>query len=138
MVEQEILQALQHSVGAAVAASSTPTLPVGYVDVTQPDPNDQKWLELIYIPNNGSDQFWGDEKQYQGIFRMILHWPIDGGGAYGPMQVLQSIAGHYTKSMQLENGVKITSNPDLTGVIAAPPELLFPCTLRYTRFAPAA
>lgn len=137
MIEQQILEALQHSVTAAVAASTMPSLPVAYIGITFEPPADQKYIELIHIPNNPASRYWSDDKDYQGIFRIIIHWPIDGAGIYAPMRILQSIVNGYSKDMILENGVKITSNPDLTGVIEVAPELLLPCSLRYTRYSAA-
>lgn len=136
MIEQEILQQLQQSVIAAVKASNVPAMPVKLVDVTFTPPDNQQFIEIIHIPNNPADRFWGDEKSYQGIFRIVLHWQIDASGAYPPMRVLESIASYYSKNMWL-GIVKITSNPDLTGVIETAPDLLFPCTLRYAAFAGA-
>lgn len=128
-----VLEALQKGVIAAVAASDTPDLPVKYLGRNWVPPNDQKWLELVFIPNNRSGDFWGDEKNYRGLFRMILHWPNDDDGAYVPIRALKSIAGYFTKGLTLQN-VTIYETPDLSGVLEAGAENLYPASLRYQCF----
>jgi len=133
MNDREILQALQTATTAAVAASIMPALPVAYVDITFKVPIDQKYLECVFIPNNNGGDFWGEEKNYRGIYRLILHWPIDGKGPYAPMDLLASIAAYFEKGKLLQ-GVQIYEKPDLTGVLREGGESLFPATLRYQSF----
>lgn len=132
MKEREILQTLQQAVTAAVAVSVVPGFPVKYIGRSWVVPDDQKWLELVFIPSSGND-FWGDERNYRGIFRLILHWPNDDRGAYGPMDVLTSIAGYFTKGLFLQK-VQIYETPALTGVLENGAEMLYPATLRYQSF----
>jgi hypothetical protein len=127
-----ILATLQDAVAAAMAASTTPTLPVKYIGRSWVVPDDQKWLELVFIPNNTSD-FWGNEKNYRGMFRMVLHWPNDDEGAYPPMAVLKSIASYFTKDRHLQS-VQIYETPNLGGVLEDGPETLYPASLRYQSF----
>lgn len=134
MIEREILQTLQQATITAVAMSIMPALPIMYTDITFEIPNDQKYLEIVHIPNNGDDAFWGDEQNYQGIYRLLLHWPIDGAGAYPPLDVAASIAGYFTKTLWLGK-VKISGVPKLTGLIASPPENLYPISVRYSAFS---
>lgn len=141
MIESKILTALQKGVMAAVAASSTPALPVKYVGRAQKAPNDGKWLELIFIPNNIENEFWDSGKTYRGILRMILHWPMNDAGAYLSMEVLQSIVAGLSKGTVLKDdpssptvNVKITDNPNLLNVLEEPPELLLPASIRYLVF----
>lgn len=133
MDDGAILSALQKGVTAAVAASTMPALPVSYIGLTFNTPANQKWLEIVWIPNNRLGDFWGDQKNYQGIFRLVLHWPKDGGGAYAPIAVLASIAGYFTKG-KLLSGVQITEPPDLTGALAEDEEFLYPASLRYVSY----
>ena len=133
MIEDAILSSLQKAVIAAVAASSLPSLPVKYIGRSWVVPSDQKWLELVFIPNNSED-CWGDEQTHTGMFRMILHWPNDDAGAYGPLAVIKSIAGYFSKGTRLQN-VQIYAKPSLTGLIENSSENLFPVSLRYTSFA---
>lgn len=133
MYDQAILQILQTATIAAVEASITPTLPVKFVGLTFIVPDDQKYLELVFIPNNRSGGYWGDEKDYRGLFRLILHWRNDGEGAYPAMAALASICSYFGKGTYLQN-VKISDNPDLTGVLEQGSEILYPASVRYQCF----
>lgn len=137
MKEREILQALQTATIAAVAASTMPTLPIKVLGRTFNQPNNGRYLEIVHIPNNVGGEFWGDGKTYRGLFRLILHWGLDDAGVYQPMNVMASIASHFTKDSIFQNGdvsVKIYEEPDLTGVIEVAPETLYPVTIRYMSF----
>lgn len=132
MIEDDILSALQKGVIAAVAASITPALPVKYIGRTWTIPDDQKWLELVFIPNNSED-CWGDEQTHMGMFRFILHWPNQDAGAYEPLRVIRSIASYFVKGQRLQN-VQIYAKPALTGLVEDGSEMLFPASLRYITF----
>lgn len=141
--ERYILEALQQAVTAAVAASDMPSLAtdgVKYVTVaTFNIPASQKYLECVYLPNNSSNQYWGNERTYRGAFRLLLHWPINGGGAYTPMEILASIASYFAKGSKFSNApayVKIYDNPDFGGMIVNGQEVIFPVTLLYENFQP--
>jgi hypothetical protein len=129
MIESAIVRSLQKAIMAAVAASIVPSLPVKYIGRSFASPNDNKWLELVFIPNNGPDMFWQGQ-QYSGMFRMILHWPNDDLGAYSPLDTIASIAGYFYKGMSLPS-VTISSNPTLTSVLEQGSENLWPASLRY-------
>lgn len=133
MDEEAILRALQGGVTAAVAASTTPDLPVSYVNVRFDKPLDGKWLELVWLPNNIQGDLWGDEKNYRGILRLILHWPNDGDGVYRPLVLLGSIADYFPNG-RLLSGVQIVGRVDLTGVIMDDHEMLLPVSLRYQSY----
>lgn len=136
MFDRIILQTLQQATTAAIEASITPLLPVKYVAVPFTVPNDQKWLETVHIPNNRNNDHWNDEKNYAGMFRLILHWPVNSSGAYGPIDTLASICAYFTKDRQLTNGVHITVAPDFNGVLEQPSANLFPASMRYSCFRP--
>ncbi len=127
-----ILAALQDGVAAAVLASTASTLPVKYIGRSWVVPNDQKWLELVFIPNNTND-FWGNEQNYRGMFRMVLHWPNDDAGSQGPLAVLKSIAGYFSKDRLLQM-VQIYETPKLSGILEMGQETLYPCGFRYHCF----
>lgn len=140
MVEREILQALQTATITAVEASTMNELPIKMLGRSFSPPNDQKYLEVVHIPNNIGGQYWGNEKTYRGLFRLILHWPNNDAGVYDPMNVLASIASHFGKDTILRNGsvsVKILENPNLTGVIESGQETIFPLSMRYQCFRAA-
>lgn len=132
MSEAAILRTLQQGVIAAVAASTMPTLPVAYVGLNLDVPNNQKWLEVIYIPNNIQGDLWGQDKNYRGIMRLILHWPKDGTSAYAPLGLMQSIAGYFWKG-RLLSGVQIYAT-DLTGIVEEDDDRLFPVSIRYQSY----
>ena len=137
MVEAEILEALQKATTAAVAASTLPELPVKYKGRVFTIPSDDRWLEIVYIPNNINGEFWSSGKTYRGLYRLLLHWNIDDTGVYDPLRVIASIAGYFPIGAIFQSGgvrVKVYQEPDLTGVIEAPPDQLFPVTIRYETF----
>jgi hypothetical protein len=130
--DRSILSALQDATEAAVLASIKPDLPVKYLGRSWTPPNDQKWLEVIFIPNNPSD-FWGNEQTYMGMYRLILHWPNDDSGAYEPIDVLASVAGYFSKDRRLQN-VSICETPAFGGVLEEGAENLYPASMRYQSF----
>lgn len=138
--EKAILEALQKGVIAAVAASTLPTAAVKYVGRNFTKPSDGKWLEVIYIPNNITGEFWGTEKTHQGLLRLILHWPMVDRGAYDAMTLVETIAGYFTKGLSLTDvgntvRVRITDKPNLLGMIEEAPEMILPISIRYQFFS---
>lgn len=137
MIEQEILERLQKATIAAVASSILPTLPIKHVGRTFTIPDDGKYLEIVYIPNNVKNEFWSDGKTYRGLFRLILHWGLDNAGAYPAMRAIASVSAYFAKGAIFQTEavrVKVYEAPDLTGVIEVAPEMLFPVTIRYECF----
>lgn len=139
MKETEILQALQTAAIAAVAASIMPALAIKPLGRTFNPVADQPYLEIVHIPNNLDNEFWGKEKTYRGLFRLLFHWPLLDEGAYPALQVISSVSGYFGKGEVFTSGgvsVKVYDEPDLTGVIEAPPNMLYPVTVRYMSFQP--
>lgn len=134
MSDSAILRTLQTATIHAVAASQIPTLPIAFVDVSFVPPVDQKYLEIVFIPNNPGNEFWGNERNYMGLYRLILHWPKNGAGAYKPMDVLHSIGAYFSKDRLLDGGLKVADNPSFTGSLVMPGEILYPLGFRYQRF----
>lgn len=137
MVDRQILEALQKGTTQAVLESSTPGLPVKYLGITFDPPNDQRYLECVFVPNNIPNQFWGRERTYQGVFRLLMHWDIDGMGYYPPMNALASIANYFNKERVLvRDGVRVgfTNEPDFGSVIEHGHELIFPASIAYRSF----
>ena len=131
--EESILRALQAGVTAAVAASTVPTLPVSYVGVGFTVPDDQKWLEIVWLPNNVQGDLWGNEKTYRGILRIILHWPNNGAGPYGPLGLIGSISDYFYKGRMLAD-VQIYEKPDLINLLQDGDDTLYPVSLRYISY----
>ena len=139
MSEALVIRAFQNGVKAAVAASSTPDLPIKMKGRTFTPPNDQKYVEVVFIPNNQDGEFWGSEKTYQGIFRLILHWPNDDQGIYTPIERIESVASYFTKDVKLSVGdfaLTIYEEPKLLGDIEAGTETLYPVSMSYRSFRP--
>lgn len=133
MIEREILQTLQEAVTAAVDASTEPDLPVKYVKRTFTVPSDQRYLEIVHIPNNPDQGFWNEEKRYAGVLRLILHWDLQDSAPYEAMDLIASIASYFTKDLRLGK-VKVADVPNLLSVLEAPPEIMLPVSIRYTAF----
>jgi len=140
MSERYVLEALQKAVIAAVAASTSPTLAIKMVGRTINPPSSGQWLEVIHIPNN-ADRTWGDERLYQGLLTLLLHWPIDDKGAYAPMDLIGSIGSYFTKGRKLSDTgnnvqVVVVNNPDFMGVEEQAPEVWYPLSIRYRCYKP--
>lgn len=136
MKERYVLEALQKTVITAVAPTS---LPVKYVGRIFSIPSDDKWVEVVYIPNNVEDEFWGNSKTYRGLMRLILHWPLDDQGAYPALTIAKQITDGFTKGLKVadlgENvAVTITENPNVGGILEQAPEILIPITVKYSYF----
>lgn len=134
-IERSILQALQQKVIAAVATSTMPTLPIKFVDVSFTIPNNQKWLEVIFIPNNAADITWGDEELNRGIMRLILHWPNNGAGAYAPLNLMASIAATFTKSERIAGLLQILNKPKTMTTVQQGSENWYPVSVEYSVFS---
>lgn len=135
-MERFVLEALQKAVIAAVAPTS---IPVKYVGRTFTVDSTDKWVEVVYIPNNVENQYRGDSKTYRGMMRLVLHWPIDDSGIYPALDIASQISDGFAKGSKLadlgENVVvTITENPNIQGVLEVAPELLIPITIRYNYF----
>ena len=138
--EDEILSALQQGVTAAVEQSDAPDLPVKYLLVSSGDntqwqgvPGDQKWLELVWLPNNPRNAFLGQEENHRGILRMILHWPSSGGGVYAPIELFKSITRYFTNGTLL-SGTQIVGKPVPTGIVEDGDDVLFPVSIYYQSY----
>ena len=131
--ESLMISALQKGVVAAVAQSNEPTLPVKYLLKSFAVPQSQKWLEVIWIPNNVQGMFRGQETQHRGILRLVLHWPKDGSAVYAPVQLLASITEYFTNG-RLLSGVQIYGKPMPTGVVEDGDDTLFPVSIYYQSF----
>lgn len=139
MTDKLVIQTLQTETLAAIAASDLPTLPVKMLGRTFTIPNDSKYLEVVLITNNPNDEFWGDEKIYQGIFRLVLHWQNDDKGVYDPMDVAQSVTDYFTKFKIFRTGgfgVKIVQDPKFDGFLEAGHEMLYTVSMTYRSFKP--
>lgn len=131
--EADILDALQGGVIAAVAQSDDPDLPVKYLLTSFTQPADDKWLELVWLPNNERGAFRGDEMNHRGILRLILHWPNESGDVYEPVNLMASITRYFTNGLLL-SGVQVYSKPIPTGMVENGADVLFPVSIYYQSY----
>lgn len=145
-LEPSVYKALQKGVIAAVAASDYPSLPIKALgrtfdvkdEVVSPD-DIKAYLEIVVVPNNPDDEFWGEGRTYQGLLRLVLHYPNDDTGAYPPLNVLKSVCGYFTKDRALiadDVLVRITTPPNLMGDLPSGHKTEYPVSMRYTFFQP--
>lgn len=130
-IESDILKALQTATINAVNGS----VPIKAVGLKFQIPADAKYLEIVHIPNNLNNEFWGNEKTYRGLFRLLLHWPA--GPPYDPTERLETISNTFVKGATFTQGstrVKITENPDFGGIIEDAPNVIYMATMRYELF----
>lgn len=135
-----VIKALQKSFLAALAASDFPDTPVKMLGRTFTPPDDgTPWFEVLVIPNNPDNQFWGDERTYQGLFRVLLHVSNEDEGVYGDIDRLKSVVQYFTKNREVTEGtitVRITTPPNLTSIEPAGHETVFPVSMRYVYSQP--
>lgn len=137
MMDRAILQAVNDAVKLAVAASSVSEWEaenrIRFAGRIYEPPQDQKYVEVVFIPGDGVDG-WGDTKTYDGMFRLVLHWPNNDEGAYEPMDVIASVASWFTNGKRFD-GVQTVGQPRGMGMLENGTETLYPVGLRYNRLA---
>jgi hypothetical protein len=136
-IERYVVEALQKMVTNAVAGTGSP--PVKYLGRNMNPPTDGKWWEVVYIPNNITNQFWDEGKTYRGALRLVLHWPQDDRGVYGPLDEVARVSDKIVKgAIYTDIGsnafIRIIEHPDTSGVIEQPPENIMSLTIRYSCF----
>ncbi len=137
MIEQDILKALQNAAIAAVATTDA-GFDIAAVGITL-DPQPADYWQFVHIPNNRMGDYWGNERTYQGLFRVLLHRQIHQLGPYVDMRLIGMIADFFPKETRLNYGaanVQIYDVPDAGSLIIAKAELIYPLTLRYRCFRP--
>jgi len=135
MKERYVLEALQK----AVIDTAPVGLSVKYVGRVLNVGSDDKYLEVVYLPNNIENQYWGSSKVYRGSMRLILHWPIDDTGVYPALNMAKQVADNFPKGSLFEDDgsnvqVKISEEPNISTVLEQPPELIVSITVRYSYF----
>lgn len=135
MIESTIIKLLQQRVTTAVDGK----IPVKYLGMNMKKPSNDKYWEVVYIPNNVENEFWGAGKTYRGMMRLLLHWPQNNKGIYEPTRELERVAGYFEKGIELQDSttntkVILTDNPDMGGVYEEEGYLLLVLTIRYQCF----
>lgn len=139
MNRTDVLKALVEAAKTNVAASTKSGLPIKHKGRNFDIPNDNKYLELIDVANDRTNEFWDTGRTYRGSFRLILHWPISDEGVYEPSRYIDELGTKFGKEKSFVSGgltVKIYDHPVNMGMIEHGSELLFPLVLPYTCFAP--
>ena len=134
MIELDIKRGLYKTVEAATAAITAP-LPVQYPGVAFSPPDDNKFIEVVDLPNDTSIETWSNGSSYSGTMRILLHWPIDGKGALPGLTKLLEYKPYFAKGTVIwENGNKIiiTAEPTLSSLIATDRDLLQPMNIKYS------
>lgn len=139
----DVLSVLQKAVIASVTsyAAGLPVKAIGRVFVPQIDAPEGKYLEIVWIPNNPTNGFWGDERNYMGMLRLVLHWPNDNAGAYPPGAVLAAVCAPFVKENLLgvaPRQLQIYEGPTSMGVTETSTETLYAAGMRYCSFRPGA
>lgn len=135
--DKEILKILQTQAIAAAALVNLQIKCVGKI-FTPPKKGDP-WLEVVFIPNNLTNETWGNEKTYQGLMRIVLHSQVNNEGPYPLMEKMAVISAQFDKGSLITHEstslvLKITDHPSLDDIIETPPDILIPLTIRYSCF----
>lgn len=135
LVESKIIKCLQARALEVINDRNVKCLNVNYNP-----PVDEKWWEVVYIPNNARNEFWSDDaKTYRGIFRLLLHYPQKSQGVYKPLEEAERVAGGFPKNLELwseDNTVKvtITDTPDISSIVEDRPQFMIGLTINYHCF----
>lgn len=135
LIESKIIKRLQERAIEVIDDKNIKCLNINF-----DPPVDEKWWEVVYIPNNVQDEFWsGSDKTYKGIFRLILHWPQKSQGVYKPLEEVERVAGGFPKDLELfssDNSIKIilTDTPDINNLSEDRPQFTIGLTIKYTCF----
>ena len=137
--ERHVFEALQKAVTAAVAGTNSP--PVKYLNRNFNPPSTGMWWEIIMIPNNIANEFWGSEETYRGILRLLLHSPQNDKGVYPLLDEVERVSQGFAKGSKFidpasEVVVSVTDNPTIMGVYEEPPQIIAALTVRYSCFKP--
>lgn len=132
-IENQISTILFTAIETAIGGNQTPTKwPLRTFNI----PNDGKWIEVIQIRNNPSDEYWNEEKIYQGLVRVLLHWPASDEGAIEPTGIIDNAAEALPKGNVSLPPVRVVfyDNPDVGTPVEDGADNIFPLTLRYRCF----
>lgn len=135
-MNKEIIQAFQQK----VLAIDLDGLPVKALGRTFEIPQDQKYIEIIHIPNDGDDRYIANEKMFQGIFRLVLHWPNNDEGTYPPTDIIDLLEPYFSKNNLLffgSNRLEFYQRPKFLGAIEAGQEMIYPLSVAYRCFKPS-
>lgn len=136
-MDRYVLEALQKKAITAVGVS----VPLKCVGIAFQPPVSGRWWEVLWIPNNPTGETWDSAQTYRGMFRLVLHTPIDGKGAYSILDEVNRIAANFSKGTKLTDSgnnviVLLVDNPEFIGLFETTPESEAFLSIRYTCFKP--
>lgn len=137
MIENDISQALYRIVDAAVALASDPALPVQFPMRNFDPPKDGRYVEVVQIRNNADGMFLGNERMYQGILRLLVHWSVDDTGSRGVTEYADKLASLIPKNTIGEYGksqVQLYSEWVAGSIIVEDGKAYLPIGARYRDF----
>jgi hypothetical protein len=137
-MESNIALALYNAIETAVQASSRAELPRQMPGRVFTKPSDGLWLEIVHTRNNPENEFWGNERTYQGFVRALLHWPADDQGDIPAMNYLDELAAALPKGSVFTQGsarVVLYDVPIAGSKIVDDGSQIFPLTLKYRDFS---
>lgn len=115
------------------AASLSPLLPVQFPGRVFDIPSNGRYIEVIQIRNNRQGEYYGDERTYQGILRLLVHWPNDDAGAIPPLVYCEGIADALPKGTRFGNTV-LYDVPEVGSVVEDQGQIFYPISFRYRDF----
>lgn len=132
-IEIDVLRGI---IGAAVSAigSSFPIQAPGRVFTK---PNDGKYIELILIEDDNSNETWGNEELFSGDIRLILHWPLDDTGIYSPATEIVTLKGFFPKGRRIVYGdanLLISDVPRTINAVEGDTDMLYSLVVPYQFF----
>ena len=98
-------------------------------------PNSGKYLETVFIPVGEQDRYYGANQVQRGLYRVILHWSFDQGGAYDPLTLIRSIVDRGFAKGKLTDNVTVQSRPKLMSLLESDTDIGYPMSIRFTSFA---
>ena len=127
---------LQH---ADLMSSEGPMLPVAQIGALFTPPQDQKFLELTYLPNKPKVEPLGSGMFIEQVFLQVtVHWP-QGQGAIALADAIGAVKTHFAKGTELIGSmakVIVSSepweHPDLNGL-----DMQIPVSIPYQAFRAA-
>ncbi|NUM72735.1 hypothetical protein HUU40_00095 [candidate division KSB1 bacterium] len=123
-------------IGAAIDAIGS-LLPIKVMGRTFSVPNDQKYIEILLFTDDNANETWGNDQMFSGILRLILHWPIDDQGIYGPSEIMDTLTAKFPKGRIITRNLvrlMINDNPRAQDPIENTNDIEYPATIAYQFF----
>lgn len=131
-MKAEIEKALFEHVLALILA---PSLPIQFPNLTFPQPDNGRWLEIVHLPNDVLDTLWDTENPgvHRGLLRILVHYSSDIGTVV-VANIIDRICAHFAKGTTLESDgvrVRVTSQPSNASWVRTKDETFMPVTVSY-------